>query len=53
MVILLVTGPFGGGKDRFVEILKEKYGYQILQVKKCNIENLWDYEKQGPAEDRN
>ncbi len=46
MVILLVTGPPGAQQDIFADILKEKHGYRVFQIKSATMNNLWNFDKQ-------
>jgi len=53
MVILLVTGPPGAQQDVFADILKEKHGYRIFQIKSATMKNLWDFDKQEMINESN
>ena len=50
MVILLITGPPGAGKEQLASFLKEKYGYHPLKVKHALVTNCWDFTNHKPIE---
>ncbi len=51
MVILLITGPTGSGKEEFAKILKEKYNYKVLRIEKVSSIDCWNFETGGPQEE--
>jgi len=53
MVILLITGPPGAGKEQLASFLHEKYGYHPLKIKSALVTNCWDFKENKPIESCN